>query len=902
MQTAEVRRRFLDHFASRGHTVVPGVPLPFDDPNLLFVNAGMVPFVPYFIGELEPRWNRATSVQKCVRTIDIEEVGKTTRHGTFFQMNGNFSFGDYFKEDAIRWAWELSTGSIESGGFGLDGDRIWPTVYLDDDEAIDIWHRIIGIPAERIQRRGMADNLWSMGIPGPCGPCSELFYDRGPDYGAPGGPAVDEDRYMEFWNLVFMQNIRGPGTTKEDYQILGDLPRKNIDTGMGLERMATLLQGVDNLYEIDETAPVLERAAQLAGKRYGARSGHAASESSRDDVLFRVIADHVRTGLMLVSDGVTPGNEGRGYVLRRILRRVIRSAKLLGISGPVLPELLPVSRDAMAPSYPEVATDYDRISMIAYGEEESFLRTLSAGTTILDQAMASAKSSGATVLTGDQAFTLHDTYGFPIDLTLEIAEEQGLSVDHDQFRRLMAQQRQRAKDDSRSKKHGVAGNPAYRELAEAGPTIFTGYETLETESRIRGIVAGDQLADHAGPGETVEVVLDATSFYAESGGQSPDEGVIVVPSSASETRLRVVDVQRPVKGLIVHKVVVESGELRPGTEAITQVDPEWRVAARQAHSGTHVIHAALREVLGPTALQRGSFNKPGYLRLDFAWPKGLDERTRTDIEEVANRALRRDLPVAVRYMPLTQAREIGALALFGETYDQTNVRVVEIGGEWSRELCGGTHVSHSSQVGSLAVTGESSVGAGLRRIEAFAGLDATRFMATERALVTSLSDLVKVPPAQLRDRIEEMMTRLRQLERELERSRAAQVLQQGGELAQQASDVGGVTVVAAQVPGVSAGDLRTLALDVRGRIESARPSAVVLASSSADERLLFVATLNRAAVSAGHSAGELVKAMSQAVGGRGGGKPDLAQGAGGKPGDAPAGFDAVRKALLSAGG
>ena len=899
MQTAEVRRRFLDHFANRGHTVVPGVPLPFEDPNLLFVNAGMVPFVPYFIGELEPRWSRATSVQKCVRTIDIEEVGKTTRHGTFFQMNGNFSFGDYFKEDAIRWAWELSTGSLEAGGFGLDGDRIWPTVFMDDDEAADIWHRMIGIPERRITRRGMIDNFWSMGIPGPCGPCSELFYDRGPDYGTEGGPEVDEDRYMEFWNLVFMQNIRGPGRTKEDFEILGELPRKNIDTGMGLERMATLLQGVDNLYEIDETAPVLERAAQLAGKRYGANSGHAAMEASRDDVLFRVIADHVRTGLMLVSDGVTPGNEGRGYVLRRILRRAIRSAKLLGITGPVLPELFPVSRDAMAPSYPEVATDYDRISMIAYGEEESFMRTLSAGTAILDQALAATRSGGGAVLGGSEAFTLHDTYGFPIDLTLEIAEEQGLSVDQEEFRRLMSEQRQRAKEDARSRKHGAEASKAYRELSDHGPVIFTGYETLETESRIRGIVLNDELVQHAGPGETVEVVLDATSFYAESGGQSPDEGVIVVPGSAAPARLRVLDVQRPVKGLIVHRVHVESGELRPGADAITQVDPEWRIAARQAHSGTHVIHAALREVLGPTALQKGSYNKPGYLRLDFAWPKALDERTRTDVEEVANRALRRDLPVAVRYMPLSQAREIGALALFGETYDQTNVRVVEIGGPWSRELCGGTHVSHSSQVGSLAVTGDSSVGAGLRRIEAFVGMEATRFMATERALVTSLSDLVKVPPSELYDRIEAMMTRLRAVERELERGRAERVLQQAGLIAQQASDVGGVTLVAELVgPGVSGVDLRTLALDVRQRIDvDGRPAAVVLASAE-DDRLLFVAAVNKAGVDAGHSAGNLVKVLAQALGGRGGGKPDLAQGAGGKPADAQVAFDAVRKAVL----
>ncbi|HST49995.1 alanine--tRNA ligase [Jatrophihabitans sp.] len=901
METAEIRRRWLRFFGDNGHTVVPSAPLPFDDPNLLFVAAGMVPFVPYFIGQESAPYKRATSVQKCVRTLDIEEVGKTTRHGTFFQMNGNFSFGDYFKEEAIRLAWQLSTGPRSEGGYGLDGDRIWATVYLDDDEAIDIWRRVIGLPADRIVRRGMADNFWSMTVPGPCGPCSELYYDRGPAYGTEGGPAVDEDRYMEFWNLVFMQNERGAGPAKEGYPILGELPRKNIDTGMGLERMATLLQGVDNLYEIDETRPVLDRAAELAGKRYGGESGPSAAEAAPDDVRLRVIADHVRTGLMLVADGVTPSNEGRGYVLRRILRRAVRSARMLGgefTDGAVLPQLLPVSRDAMAPSYPELATDYDRIAMIAYGEEDAFRRTLASGTTILDVAVSEARQANRPALSGERAFTLHDTYGFPIDLTIEMAAEAGLSVDQDEFRRLMSEQRQRAKDDARSKKSGVSSTAAYRALREHGPTIFTGYETLETESRVRGIVRKDELVEAVGPGETVEVVLDATSFYAESGGQIADEGVIIVPGSGSEARLRVLDVQRPIKGLIVHRVHVESGELRTGAEAVAQVDPEWRLSARQAHSGTHVVHAALREVLGPSALQSGSYNKPGYLRLDFAWSRGLDERTRTDIEETANRALRRDLPVAVRYMPLAQAREEGALALFGETYD-AEVRVVEIGGPWSRELCGGTHVSHSSQIGALAITGESSVGAGVRRIEAFVGLDAIKYLANERALVAALADLVKVPPAELPDRIESMIIRLRNAERELDRLRAAEVLQQAEPLAQRAVEVAGVQLLTELVPaGVSAGDLRTLAVNVRDRLDPTRPAAVLLASA-AEDRLSFVATVNKAGVAAGRSAGDLVKVLAQALGARGGGKADLAQGAGGKPGDAQAGFEAVRTSLLS---
>ena len=439
METAEIKRRWLEFFSSRQHTVVPSASLLLDDPNLLFVNAGMVPFKPYFLGQESPPYKRATSVQKCLRTQDIEEVGRTTRHGTFFQMNGNFSFGDYFKEGAIEQAWALVTTPPSEGGYGFDPDKIWVTVYLDDDEAADLWKRVADLPEERIQRRGMDDNYWSMGVPGPSGPASEIYVDRGPEYGPEGGPVVDEERFLEIWNLVFMETERGPqtGPGKSDYEILRDLPAKNIDTGMGLERVAYLLQGVDNLYEIDEVFPVLAHAADLAGKRYG--------QDQQDDVRLRVVADHVRSALMLVNDGVTPGNEARGYVLRRLLRRVVRSMRLLGVDEPVLPELLPVSRAAMAPSYPELDGSFARISQIAYAEEDAFRRTLVSGTTILDTAVARAKLSGTPVLAGTEAFKLHDTYGFPIDLTLEMAREQGVEVDEEGFRRLMREQRERAK-------------------------------------------------------------------------------------------------------------------------------------------------------------------------------------------------------------------------------------------------------------------------------------------------------------------------------------------------------------------------------------------------------------------------------------------------------------------------
>ncbi|HEY2043330.1 MAG TPA: alanine--tRNA ligase [Jatrophihabitans sp.] len=895
MRSAEIRRRFLAHFEANGHVVVPSAPLPFDDPNLLFVNAGMVQFVPYFIGQQPAPWPRATSVQKCIRTQDIEEVGKTTRHGTFFQMNGNFSFGDYFKEEAIRLAWELSTKSVEDGGFGLDGDRIWATVYLDDNEAIDIWHRVIGLPMERIVRRGKADNYWSMGIPGPCGPCSELFYDRGPDYGPEGGPEVDEDRYMEFWNLVFMQNVRGEGTNKADYAILGELPAKNIDTGMGMERIAALLQGVDNLYEIDETRPILDRAAELTGRRYGAHSGHAASQSHPDDVRLRVIADHVRTALMLIGDGVTPSNEGRGYVLRRILRRAIYSMRALGYGDEALPELLPVARDCMSGSYPELATDFERITMIAYSEERAFRQTLDKGRFIYETAVNELKRDGGAQLKGEHAFQLHDTYGFPIDLTLEMAAEQGLAVDLDGFHRLMTEQRERAKADSRARKSAHLNSPAYRDLRALGETIFIGYTDLSNETAVRGVVADGELVQSAKQGEIVEVVLDETPFYAESGGQIADEGTI----TADGALLRVLDVQKPVKGLIAHRVEVTEGEIGTGAVVRAEVDPEWRRSARQAHSGTHVVHAALREVLGPTALQSGSYNKPGYLRLDFAWGSSLTEATKRDVEEVSNRALRADLPVSVEYMPLARAREIGALALFGETYD-ADVRVVEIGGPWSRELCGGTHVSHSSQVGALTVVGESSVGAGVRRIEAFVGLEALRYLANERALVNAVSETLKVPAAEVPDRVAALVERLRTVEKELERNRVAAVLAGAGALAAQAQDVNGTQVVAVAAPaGVSGGDLRTLAIDVRARLGQDRPGVVVL-TSDVDGKAHFVASVNPAAQQAGLSAGDLVKEFAPILGARGGGKADLAQGAGGDPGKAEQALEVVRRSVAAA--
>jgi alanyl-tRNA synthetase len=893
MQTAEIRRRFLEHFASRGHTVVPSASLVSPDPSLLFTVAGMVPFIPYLTGREPAPYPRATSVQKCVRTLDIEEVGKTTRHGTFFQMNGNFSFGDYFKDGAIQLAWELLTGSVEDGGLGFDPMRLWVTVYLDDDEAAEAWHRIAGLPVERIQRLGKKDNYWHTGAAGPGGPCSEIYYDRGPEFGPDGGPLVDTggDRFLEIWNLVFMQYELTDVRSKEEFTVVGELPNKNIDTGMGLERVAFLLQGVDNMYEIDEVAPVLRRAAELAGVTYG--------KDREADVRLRVVADHVRSGLMLIGDGVTPGNEGRGYILRRLLRRAVRSMKLLGVEDATLPELLPVSRDAMSASYPELATDFDRIAGVAYAEEEAFRRTLTSGTALFDTAVAQAKKAGTPSLSGEQAFSLHDTYGFPIDVTLEMAAEQGVTVDETGFRALMAEQRDRARADARAKRTGSIDVLAYRRLlAEHGPTDWQAYETLRTDSRVLGVVTegdGDAAPRPVGPGEITRVVLDRTPFYAESGGQVADAGILTWDGGRAE----VIDVQRPVKGLVAHQVRILDGELRQGAELTAEVDREWRLSACQAHSGTHVVHAALRQVLGPQALQSGSYNRPGHLRLDFAWQGALSAQQRTDIEDVANAAVRADHAVSASWMTLPEARESGALALFGETYGE-QVRVVEIGGPWSRELCGGTHVRGSAQIGTLALTGESSVGSGSRRVEAVVGLEGFRYLARERDLVRQLAELLKAPQDGLVERVAGMVSRLREVDRELAELRSRQNLAAAGELAGTARDIDGVAVVTGAPAGLGGGDLRTLALDVRGRLGD-RPGVVLLASESGG-KVALVAALNPAALARGLSANDVVKAATGPVAGRGGGKADVAQGGGTDAAGSPAALQAGEQAVAAATG
>jgi alanyl-tRNA synthetase len=866
LKTAEIQSRWLKFFESKDHVVVPSASLISEDPSLLFTVAGMVPFIPYMTGLIPAPYKRATSVQKCVRTLDIEEVGKTTRHGTFFQMNGNFSFGDYFKREAIAFAWEFLTTSKATGGLGLDKNLLWVTVFKDDEESIDIWLEVSDITLDRIQKRGMEDNYWSTGQPGPAGPCSEIYYDRGPSYGIEGGPEADEDRYIEIWNLVFMQYERGPGGGKEDFEILGELPKKNIDTGMGLERVAFLMQGVENIYEIDQVRPVLDLAAELSGKPYGA--------NETDDVRLRVVADHVRSALMLISDGVNPGNEGRGYVLRRLLRRTVRAMRLLGVSEPVFATLFETSKNAMVDAYPDLNEQYSRIEKTVRAEEEAFLRTLVSGTAVLDIAIQEANRNGAVELDGATSFLLHDTYGFPIDLTVEIAEESGLRVNREAFTELMLEQKTRAKADAKMKKSGATDLSVYGEFRTIGLTSFRGYDSLEAEGKVLGIIKDGAAVIDAPAGEVVEVILDATSFYAESGGQIADAGIIF----GEGFELEVLDVQKPVKGLISHKVLVKSGGIAVKSSVRTLVDSNWRLGAAQAHSGTHVVHAALRQVLGPTALQSGSYNRPGYLRLDFSWSAALSAETKSEIEEVSNLAIRQDLAVSAQLMSLPEAKTWGAVALFGETYDES-VRVIEIGGAWSRELCGGTHVARSSQIGLVSVTNESSVGSGSRRLEALVGLDAITSLNKDRIILQQIAESLKVSPASATERLNLILQELKDSQRQLAVLQASALGERIPELLTAGKELAKAFLVAASVPNApSIESLRDLALKMRDQVSNR--SAVIALFCVIEDKPSVIIVANDLAQSTGVKAGELVKIASAVLGGGGGGKADVAQGGG----------------------
>jgi alanyl-tRNA synthetase len=857
MKVSDIRRTFLEFFRERDHRVVPSSSLVPEDPSApLLTTAGMVQFIPYLSGRKPIEFPRAASCQKSARTTDIDLVGLDARHQTFFEMLGNFSFGDYFKADAIRWAWELS---LE--GFGLDPGRIWATVYEQDDEAAEIWRSYL--PAERIIRMGREDNFWWMGVAGPGGPCSELYYDRGPEYGEADG-FVPGDRIMEYWNLVFTEfQVDANGEPVQP------LPQRNVDTGLGLERLAAILQKVPGAYETDVFKPIIERAEQLAGVKY-----QATYESlEKTDVSLRILAEHARFATFLIGDGVFPSNEGRGYVLRRVIRRAVRHARILGIREPIMTHLIDAVVATMGDAYPEIVSGKDMIAGAASAEEDQFRNTLSKGITLLDDEMEDARKSGTSQVSGKTAFKLHDTYGFPLELTLEIAREAGMEVDEEEFSSLMREQQERAR--AATKREIASSEKALREiLTERGPTKFLGYERLESDGLLVGLVRDGERVPAAVEGDEIEVVLEATPFYAEGGGQVGDTGLI----TAGGAKLEVLDTQEALGELIVHRARVRQGEAVAGADVHAAVDASRRGAIARSHTATHVLHATLRGAVGPHARQAGSLVDAGRLRFDFPHTEPVSHDLLAEIEDTVNRRLLSDDLVRPYETTREEANTIGAMMLFEEKYGDV-VRVVEIG-DYSIELCGGTHVTHTSQVGLVKILGEASIGSNMRRVEALTGAEAIEGYRRDRMLLEQIAGLVRGTPDEAADKVRRILDDLKTARSELERSRKGDVKDQAGTLVAKAEYVGDAAIVAAEVPGVGVGDLRSLAVAVR---EAVRGPAIVALASGADGKAGIAVAVSKELVGRGIKAPAIAKGPAEAIGGRAGGKDDLATGGGNRP-------------------
>jgi len=853
VKSQEIRQAFVDFFVERDHEYRPSASLIPVDPTLLMTNAGMVPFKPYFMGDEEPPWDRAVSVQKCVRTIDIDIIGTTQRHLSFFEMLGNFSFGDYFKEKAIPWSYEFVTEML-----GLPPERLWFTVHETDDEAHEIWVDGVGVAADRVQRGGR-DNFWQMGIPGPCGPSSELFYDKGDEFGEPGGPiGGDEDRYVEIWNLVFMQNIQD-----EPYHVIGDLPAKNIDTGMGLDRIAAVMQDVSSVFDIDTTREVLRTAERYTRLEYGA--------SERADVSLRILADHGRTVTFLIGDGVIPSNDGRGYVLRRVLRRAVRHAWQYGGEGLVIPKLAETVIDFMGDAYPDLVDKRDLILDVVTREEEKFRRTLESGHQLLDTELEESEG-----LSGSVAFKLHDTYGFPIDLTKEIATERGVNVDLDGFDAEMEAQRSRARAAWRG---GEAAGAAevYREVLDAhGLTDFVGYDFETSDGVVLSMVADGDVIDRADEGREVEVFLDKTPFYAESGGQVGDSGLMDTDTGTAV----VTDTQHVIQGLHGHKVKVIRGSLRTGQPVRSAIDSPRREGIRKSHTGTHVLHYAIRDVLGDHASQAGSLVDNGRLRFDFSHFSQVAPQEIGEIEAEINRRLVANSRVTTTVTTKQEAEAMGALAFFGDKYGDI-VRVVEVG-DFSTEFCGGTHTHTSAQVGPLMITSESSIGSNLRRVEALTGMAAYDHLVSLRRTLDRTGDLLRAPADQIPQRVEQLLDKVAGLEEQLDAIASQRMGSEAQELAARAERVGDVAVVVAATGESDGNELRQIALGVRDRLEG--PSAIILGSTSAGKGAL-VGVLTRDLVDRGLSAGEILASAALKLDGGGSRDPELAQ-AGGPKGEA----------------
>ncbi|MER5972166.1 alanine--tRNA ligase [Streptomyces sp. NPDC002055] len=866
MHSTQIRSTFLDFFTSRGHRQVPSSPLIPSDPTLLLVNAGMNQFKPYFLGEVAPEFPRATTIQKCARTSDIDNVGRTNRHATFFEMMGNFSFGDYFKADAIAYAWELLTQ-----GFNLEKDRLWITVYQEDDEAEQLWRKI-GVPAERIQRLGMEDNYWSMGVPGPCGPCSEVNYDRGPAFGREGGPAVDGERYVEIWNLVFMQYQRGEGDNEGDFPILGDLAQQSIDTGLGLDRLAAILQEVENVCTTDLLMPTLNTVRELAGRDH--------TGSGAEKVSFQVVTEHARSIAYLIADGVLPAKDGRGYVLRRLMRRAVRHARLLGIDQPVLASTTASVIANLGDVWPELTGQADLIEQVVTAEEESFTRTLAQGTRLLNAAITRTRESRSCSLPGESAFELADTYGFPLELTVEAARDAGLAVDEDRFATLLDEQKKRAKAGGKAKTaNALRRLDNYRELSAKLPrTDFLGYEHLTAAVTVLGLISGGAVTTSAPKGSDIEFVLDRSPFYAEAGGQVGDTGTL---RTEDGTLLRITDTRYGLDGFRIHSAHVAEGELRTGATGEAAVDADRRKGLMRSHSATHILHAVVRATLGDHARQQGSLVESDRLRFDFAHFSALTPEQLARIESAVNSHVLDDPAVRAWHADRAEAEAVGAMALFGEKYGDT-VRIVDIG-DFSRELCGGTHVAHGSQVGTFRLLSEGSVGSNLRRIEALTGHSALHHLDTERRLLSEVSALLSAPSKDAPETLRKRLDALSAAQQELGLLRETELQNRARQLAASARGVAGGRVVTEKVTGLGPDELRTLAHRTVDLLDTGH--AIVVLGTEHDGKALLAAAVTRSLHDTGTEASHILIPAARAVGGGAGGKGPLAS-AGGRHSDA----------------
>ena len=851
----ELRQMFLDFFESKGHLVMKSFSLvPQNDKSLLLINAGMAPLKPYFTGAEIPPRTRVATCQKCIRTGDIENVGKTARHGTFFEMLGNFSFGDYFKKEAIAWSWEFLTQVV-----GLDPDRLYPSVYLEDDEAFDIWNKEVGIPAERIFRFGKEDNFWEHGA-GPCGPCSEIYYDRGEKYGC-GKPGCtvgcDCDRYMEVWNNVFTQfenDGEGNYTT---------LKQKNIDTGMGLERLAVVVQDVDSIFDVDTVCALRNRVCEIAGKTYGA--DHEA------DVSIRLITDHIRSATFLISDGVMPTNEGRGYVLRRLIRRAARHGRLLGIQGKFLSDLALAVIEGSRDGYPELEEKKDFIVNVLNNEEGQFNKTIDQGLKILSDMEEEMKASGQSVLNGQNAFKLYDTYGFPMDLTREILEEKGYSIDEEGFKKEMEVQRTRARKSREVTNYMGADATVYDQIDVSVTTEFTGYDRLEDTSKVTVLTTEDELVDALMEGQRGTIFVEKTPFYATMGGQEGDTGVIRTENGL----FRVEDTIHLRGGKYGHVGVMESGMISVNDQVTLQVDPAGRADTCKNHSATHLLQKALKTVLGSHVEQKGSLVTPTRLRFDFAHFQPMTAEEIQKVEALVNQEIQAALPVVTQVMGIEEAKKSGAMALFGEKYSE-EVRVVSMG-EFSKELCGGTHVANTSQITLFKIVSESGVAAGVRRIEALTGNNVIQYYRQMEENLHQLAKTLKTTPAELSDRTEHLLKEMKELQSENESLKSKLAQESLGDVTDQVTEVKGVKVLAAAVDGVDMNGLR----DLGDQLKEKLGEGVVVLASSMGGKVSLLAMATPGAMEKGAHAGNLIKAAAAIVGGGGGGRPNMAQ-AGGK--------------------